>query len=245
MVYAYLQLGRDREARALIEEMTGVTGYNPDRNTGPFALAASPARFALERGDWNGALELPLKPSKFAYTEAMTRFAHALGAVRLDRLDAARAEIAKLAELRDALLTAKDAYWSEQVGIQHTAASSWLLFAEGQRDAALKALAGAADAEDKTEKAAVTPGPLVPARELYATMLLESGMSREALAAFEAVLQKEPRRLRATLGAARAAKALADIAKARQYYEQAVALTDGADPVRPEIVEAREFLARR
>jgi Tfp pilus assembly protein PilF len=245
MVYAYLQLGRDREARALIDEMTGVTGYNPDRNTGPFALAASPARFALERGDWNGALELSLKPSKFGYTEAMTRFAHALGAVRLGRLDAARAEIAKLAELRDALLTAKDVYWSEQVGIQHTAASSWLLFAEGQRDAALKTLAGAADAEDKTEKAAVTPGPLVPARELYATMLLESGMSREALAAFEAVLQKEPRRLRATLGAARAAKALADIAKARQYYEQAVALTDGADPVRPEIVEAREFLVKR
>src|SRR5262249_43158599 len=146
---------------------------------------------------------------------------------------------------RDALRAAKDVYWSEQVSIQHAAASAWLLLAEGQRDAALKSLADAADAEDKTEKATVTPGPLIPPREPYATMLLASGMARQALAAFEAVLQKEPRRLGATLGAARAAVALGDPVKARQHYEQAVALTDGADPVRPEIAEARAYLTKR
>jgi len=245
MVYAYLQMGRDRDARALIDEMSGVTGYNAERNTGPFALAASPARYVLERSDWSGALQLSPAPSKFGYTEAMTRFARALGAIRLAQLDAAKVEIARLAELRDALAAAKDAYWSEQVGIQHKAASAWLAFADGQRAAALQTLAAAADAEDKTEKATVTPGPLIPAREQYATMLLDNGMPREALAAFEAVLQKEPRRLAATLGAARAALAMGDAAKARQHFGQAVEHTEGADPVRREIVEARAFLAKR
>src|SRR5262245_4869471 len=244
-VYAYLQMGRDNDARALIGEMSGITGYNAERNTGPFALAASPARYALERGDWSGALQLSPVASKFGYTEAMTRFTRALGAVRLGQLDAARVEIARLAELRDALAAAKDGYWSEQVGIQHAAASAWLAFAEGQRAAALQTLAAAADAEDKSEKATVTPGPLVPAREQYAAMLLDNGMAREALAAFEAVLQKEPRRLAATLGAARAALAMGDAAKARQHYQQAVELTEGADPVRREIAEARSFLAKR
>jgi len=245
MVYAYLQMGRDGDARALIDEMSGVTGYNAERNTGPFALAASPARYALERGDWNGALQLSPSPSKFGYTEAMTRFARALGAIRLGQRDAAKVEIARLGELRDALAAAKDGYWSEQVGIQHAAASAWLAFAEGQRAAALQTLAAAADAEDKSEKATVTPGPLVPAREQYAAMLLDNGMAREALAAFETALQKEPRRLAATLGAARAALAMGNAAKARQHYEQAVALTEGADPVRREIAEARSFLAKR
>jgi tetratricopeptide (TPR) repeat protein len=245
MVYAYLQLGRDREARTVIDEMAGIAGYNTERNTGPFALAASPARYVLERGDWSGASQLPVTTSKFAYTEAMTRFARALGAARLGRPDAAKIEISRLAELRDALRTARDAYWAEQVDIQHAAASAWLQFAEGNRDGALTMLANAADAEDKTEKATVTPGPLIPARELYGTMLLASGRAPEALATFKAVLEKEPHRLGAMLGAARAAVAAGDGASARQYYQAALAQTDTADGERPEIAEARAYIAKR
>jgi hypothetical protein len=245
MVYAYLQLGRDREARALIDEMTGVTGYNAERNTGPFALAASSARYVLERGDWSGASQLPVTASKFAYTEAMTRFARALGAARLNRIDPAKSEISRLVELRDALRAARDAYWAEQVDIQHAAASAWLLFAEGNRNGALVVLASAADAEDKTEKATVTPGPLIPARELYGTMLLTSGKAQEALATFKAVLEKEPRRLGAMLGAARAAAAAGNAATARQYYEAALAQADVANGERPELAEARAYVAKR
>jgi tetratricopeptide (TPR) repeat protein len=245
MVYAYLQLGRDREARALIDEMTGVTGYNAERNTGPFALAASSARYVLERGDWSGASQLPVTASKFAYTEAMTRFARALGAARLGQLDAAKSEINRLAELRDALRAARDSYWAEQVDVQHAAASAWLLFAEGNRNGALAMLASAADAEDKTEKATVTPGPLIPARELYGTMLLTSGKAQEALATFKAVLEKEPRRLGAMLGAARAAAAAGNAATARQYYEAALAQADVANGERPELAEARAYVAKR
>jgi tetratricopeptide (TPR) repeat protein len=175
----------------------------------------------------------------------MTRFARALGAVRLGRLDAAKSEISRLAELRDSLRAARDSYWAEQVDIQHVAASAWFLYAEGNRDGALAMLANAADAEDKTEKATVTPGPLIPARELYGTMLLASGRAREALATFKAVLEKEPRRFGAMLGAARAAVAAGDAASARQYYEATIALTESADEVRPEIAEARAFVAKR
>ena len=105
-------------------------------------------------------------------------------------------------------------------------------------------MSAAADAEDKTEKAPVTPGPLAPARELYGAMLLERGMAKEALAAYEATLKKEPHRLGATLGAAKAEEKAGDLAKARQHYAAAVALAENADPVRPEIAAARAFVAQ-
>src|SRR5207237_9901591 len=107
-----------------------------------------------------------------------------------------------------------------------------------------KAMSAAADAEDKTEKHPVTPGVPEPARELYGAMLLERGMAKEALAAFEATLKKEPHRLGATLGAAKAAEKAGDAAKARQYYAAAVTLAENADPVRPEIAQARAFVAK-
>jgi Tfp pilus assembly protein PilF len=106
-------------------------------------------------------------------------------------------------------------------------------------------LASAADAEDKTEKATVTPGPLIPARELYGTMLVTSGKAQEALATFKAVLEKEPRRLGAMLGAARAAAAAGNAATARQYYEAALAQADVANGERPELAEARAYVAKR
>jgi hypothetical protein len=204
MVYAYLQMGEEQNAREIIAEMNTITGFNPERNTGPFALAASPARYMVERGDWKGAAELKVRPSKFAYTEAITCFTRALGAARSGNPQAAKADIAKLAELRDRLRQAKDAYWAEQVDIQWQAATAWVLHAEGSRTEALKIMSAAADAEDRTEKSTVTPGPIMPARELLGYMLLEHGAAADALSAFEATLKKEPNRLGATSGASKA-----------------------------------------
>jgi tetratricopeptide (TPR) repeat protein len=130
------------------------------------------------------------------------------------------------------------------VNIQLQIATAWVLYAEGKFDEALKALSAAADAEDRTEKHPVTPGVPTPARELYGTMLLERGMAKEALAAFEATMKKEPNRLGATLGAGAAAEKSGDAAKAKQYYAAAVALTENADPVRPQIAQARAYLAK-
>jgi hypothetical protein len=228
MVYAYLQLGQYDKARAIIEEMNTVTGFNAERNTGPFALAASPARYAVERGDWKAAARLDLRPSKFAYVVAMTHFARALGAARSGDPESAEAEITRLSELRDKLRQANDAYWANQVDIQWQAATAWMLEAQGRRTEALEVMSAAADAEDKTEKGTVTPGPLAPARELLGAMLLEHGATSEALAAFETTLKKEPNRLGATAGAAKAAEKAGDAAKAREYQARVRELTQAS-----------------
>ena len=138
-VYANLQLGRDAKAKALIDEMTGVTGLTETYLLGPYALAASPARYALERGDWKAAAELQVRPSPLAQVQAITHFARALGAARIGKPEAAKADIVRLGELRDKLRQAKDAYWSEQVDIEAQVASAVVLDAEGKHEEALKA----------------------------------------------------------------------------------------------------------
>ena len=243
-VYAFLQLGQDADAKAVMDQMTTVTGFTETFLVGPYALAVSPARYALERGDWKAAAELNVRPSPLPHVQAVTYFARAIGAARSGRPDAAQSEIAKLGELRETL-RGKDAYWTEQIDIQQKVASAWELYAEGKYDDALKAMSAAADAEDKTEKHPVTPGAPIPARELYGTMLLERGMAPDALAAFEAVLKKEPNRLGAYAGAARAAAKAGDTAKARQHAEKVVAIAANADQARTDVSDAREFLKSR
>jgi hypothetical protein len=244
-VYALLQLAQDKEARAVVDEMIALKGVNPKLRTGPFAVAASRARYVTERGDWKGAADLQLQPSGFAYVDAITHFARALGAARSGNPDAARIDIAKLGELREQLRQAKDEYWAEQVDIQWQAATAWLLNAEGKEADAQNAMSAAADAEDKTEKSVVTPGALVPARELYGVMLLDHGKPAEALAAFEATLQKEPNRLGATVGAAKAAEKAGDGVKAREYYKKVVTIAGDADKSRTEVADARAALEKR
>jgi len=245
LVYAYLQTGQDAKAQAVIEEMRGVSGFAETFVAGPYALAVSPARSALERGDWNSAAQLVVRPSPLPHVQAMTHFARALGAARSGKPEAAEPELTKLAELREKLRQAKDNYWAEQIDIQQQVATAWVLSAQGKHEEALKAMSAAADAEDKTEKHPVTPGVPTPARELYGAMLLDHGQAREALAAFEATLRKEPHRLGATIGAARAATKAGDADKANQHYTAAVALAQNAEPGRPEIVEARASVTKK
>ena len=245
MVYAHLQLAQDKKARAVVDEIIAVE-HKRDFFVGNYAAAASPARYAVERGDWKAAAELQLKPTKYFYADAMTHFARALGAARSGNPAAAKADIAKLAELSGKLRDAKDAYWPQIVDIQAQVATAWVLYAEGKHDEALKAMSAAADAEDKTEKHPVTPGPLAPARELYGAMLLDRGMGNEALVAYEAVLKKEPNRLAATVGAANAAAKAGDAGKAKQHTAKVMALTKEADTERPEVsaLKARKSVSR-
>jgi len=242
LVYAYLQLGEDSKANAVLAAMTTVTGFTETFLVGPYALAVSPARYAIERGDWKAAAELNVRPNPLPHIRAITHFARALGAARSGNLQAAKTDIATLAELRDKLREAKDAYWSEQVDIQGQVAAAWVLYAEGRYDDAIKAMSAAADAEDKTEKHPVTPGVPKPARELYGVMLLERNLPDQALTAFEATLKKEPNRLGAYIGAAAAARTSGDTAKARLYCEQIVAIAGNADKTRTEVADARAYL---
>jgi hypothetical protein len=243
MVYAYLQLAQDGKARAVLDDMASAT-INPDAFGSAFAAAASPARFMVERGDWTGAAALEVRPVKFPHVMAMSYFARALGAARSGHAEAATAEIAKLTELRDKLAEAKDAYWSQIVDIERQVAVAWQLYAQGKREEALSAMGAAADAEDRTDKHPVTPGPLAPARELYGAMLLDAGMAKEALAAFAATMTKEPNRFNGIAGAAKAAQALGDTATAKADYQKLVALASAADADRPALAEAKAFLAQ-
>jgi tetratricopeptide (TPR) repeat protein len=136
----------------------------------------------------------------------------------------------------------KDAYWSEQVDIQRRVAEAWIAFAEGQREQGIEMLRAAADAEDKTDKAAITPGPLAPARELLGEMLLEAQDAKAALTAFEATMAKEPGRFRGAYGAARAAEAAGDRAAARGHYKRLLEIAGAADTSRPELERARAFV---
>jgi tetratricopeptide (TPR) repeat protein len=243
-VYAYLQLGQDAKAKALIDEMAGITGVTETYMPGPYALAISPVRYVVERGDWKAAAALQVRPNPLPQVQAITYTARALGAARSGNPEAAKADVAKLVEFRDKLRDAKDAYWSEQVDIERQVATAWVLYAEGKQDEALAAMSAAADAEDKTEKHPVTPGVPKPARELYGAMLLERGMAKEALAAFEATLKKEPNRLGAYAGAAVAAEKSGDLAKAREYYGKVVAIAENADKARTEVADAQAFLQK-
>jgi hypothetical protein len=243
MVYAHLQLAQDKQARAVIDDMLKETEFKATVAAADYALAASPARYAIERGDWNAAAQLPVRPSGLNFAMSISHYARALGAARSAKPEAAKADIQKLAELRDKLRDAKDSYWAEIVDIQRQVAAAWVLHAEGKFDEALKAMSAAADAEDKTEKHVITPGPMAPARELYGSMLLDRGMAKEALAAFEATKAKEPNRFQSYAGAAMAAEKLGDKAAARQNYQDLVKLTANADTERPEVAAAKKYLA--
>ncbi len=237
--YAYLQMGSDRAADGA-RTRAAVVQSMPGANT--FAAAAIPARFALERGDWDAAAALTVQPAPATpHTEAITHFARALGAARGGRPEAATPDITRLAELRDRLQAMNDAYWAEQVDIQRRVALAWQAFAAGRTMDGLAQMQAAADAEDATDKAAVTPGPLAPARELYGEMLLAAGRAREAIPTFEATMKKEPGRFRGAYGAARAAEVAGDRAKARLYYSQLLDTAREADTQRPELQAARKF----
>jgi len=247
--YAYLQTGQDRAAlgvRDSLPEIFGRFKTTPQvASAAPplaayFAVAAIPARYALERGDWKAAVALVPEQTAFPYTEAMTYFARALGAAQLGDAATIRASIDALEKCRDRLTQANERYWAEQVEIQRRGASAWLALVEGRKQDALNEMRVAAEREDATEKSAVTPGPLAPARELLGEMLLQLNQPAQALKEFEAVQKKEPNRFRAVAGAAKAAAASGDRASATKYYEQLVKIcVKGDTPGRAELQEAR------
>jgi tetratricopeptide (TPR) repeat protein len=244
-VYAYLQLARDVDAKRAIEEALKVPDFNPAIRTAPYAIAAMSARYATERGAWREAMQLPVQPTKHPYTDAITYFARALGAARTGETATAETEAVELARLHKALQDAKDNYWATEVEIQRLAIAGWIALAQGKADDALKFMRAAADMEDKNEKSIVTPGRIVPARELLGEMLLELKESAQALKEFEASQVREPNRFRGYYGAARAAEAAGDRGKAAHYYARLIELGKQADGSRPELARAREYVAQR
>src|SRR5687768_10194834 len=236
--YAYLQMAQDQKAKAVLDRL-GETVAKLDPNVmggaaapvaGLYARNAIGARYALERGMWVEAAALPAQSSSFPQVDAITHYARALGAPRAGKPADAK---------RDAL--AKDPYWTEQVDIQRQNATAWIAFAEGRKDEAISLMRKAADAEDATDKSAISPGPIAPARELLGEMLLEAGNAKDALVAFEATMKKEPNRFRGAYGAARAAEAMGNKTAAAKFYRQVLEIAKDSDNQRPELKKARSF----
>jgi predicted Zn-dependent protease len=242
MVYAHLQLARDEDARRVMDEGATVTGFTTLRFAGPYAQAAMPARYVIERGDWKQAMTLEPRPSQFPFTVALTHFARALGAARSGDTAAAEQDVQELARLRDALKTAKNEYWATEVEVSRLGAAAWTALAQGKRDEALSLMHSAADMEDKNEKHIVTPGRIVPARELLGEMLLELKRPTDALKEFEASHVREPERFHGYYGAAQAAAQSGDKAKAKRYFARLMEVA-GQGTARPELAQARAFLA--
>jgi hypothetical protein len=201
-MYAYLQMGKETEAKAILDGLpalaarfdpNAITGAAPG-SAGVFALAAIPARWVLERSAWAEAAALEPKATAFPYAEAMTYFARAVGASHIGDLAKAKSSVDSLASIRQRLGAQGEAYWAEQVAIQQLTAQAWLELAEHRPDDALAHMREAAAREDATEKSAVTPGPLAPAREMLGDMLAELNQPAEAKAEYRAALLKEPNR---------------------------------------------------
>jgi tetratricopeptide (TPR) repeat protein len=249
IVYAALQLARDKDAAAVLEETRAISKVDTEHFAAAFAFAAIPTRFALERRRWDDATKLTLHPQslswqKFPQAEAIVVFGRGLGAARGGNVAQAKTEVARLAGLRDAMTAAKNMYWANQAEIQRLAVAGWIARAENKNDEALALLRQAADKEDATEKHPVTPGAIQPAREMLAEVLLDLGQAQKALAEFEASQKVDPNRFHGLAGAARAADAAGDKAKAKSYYEKLIALAKNADSERPELTKAKAFVGK-
>ena len=247
-VYAYLQTAQDDAARRLVESLPEIVSrFNPGivisgaapPSAGYFALAAIPARYALERQDWKAAAMLEVRETSFPYAEAMTHFARGLAAAHLGDVAGARSSREALTNIHERLVKSKEGYWAEQVEIQRRTVLAWTALAEGRRDAALLEMKSAAELEDDTEKSAVSPGPLATSRELLGEMLLQMNQPAEALEQFEAAFKRESKRFRALYGAARAAQLKPDPEASRKYFDELIIVCAHADnPGRKELAEA-------
>ncbi len=252
LAYAYLQGGQDKQARGVLDELYRIRKVEPETFKVAYALAAIPARYALERRQWGEAARLSLPEGvlgafplrNFGWAEAHIHYARAVGAARTGDAAAARQEVERLAAIRQALVEVKGGYdWAKQVEIERQVASGWLAYAEGKHEEALRLMRAAAELDDATDKHPVTPGAILPAREQLGELLLELKQPAAALREFETSLRTAPNRFNGLYGAARAARLAADRKRAETYYAKLIALCRRADGVRPEIEEAKAFLA--
>jgi tetratricopeptide (TPR) repeat protein len=244
LVYAYLQSGRGVAAERVAREIAGAP-LDPKTRTLPldYSRAASPARVVLEQRRWQDAVQLPVADSRFPATMALTRYARALGFVHLSDVAAAKTELQGLSAIRDALLAANQDYWAKQVEVQRQTVQAWIAWLRGERDAALAGMRSAAQLEESTYKHPVTPGQLLPARELLADMLLDLDQPAAALWEYEAVLQANPNRFNTLYGAAIAAEHAGMADQARTFYTRLTELCQASDSDRRELDSVRVWLA--
>ena len=244
--YAYLQKGQIALARAIRDSVTAIRRVSHQTGSFYYALSSVPARYALERHAWSEAAALSVPAGwnwgRYPWTEATIHYARGVGAARSGRPEVARAAIARLAAIRDTIVNPAVLNWSSQVEAQRRTVTAWLDLADGRTTEALAGMRAAADLEDSTEKRPVTPGAVLPARELLGDMLLETHHPADALTAYEAALRDAPGRFNSLAGAIRAAAACGKPDVARSHAKALVALAKDGDGDRPGLAEARRAL---
>jgi len=249
LMYAYLQVGKDASARKVLDEMSAVDRLDENQFAAAYAFAAAPARWTLERRDWKAAAALEVRPAwfpwdRFRNAQALVYYAKAIGAARAGDPASARRAAAELDVIRKALPATRDYDWSGSIASQSEAAEALIAWSDGRKSEGLRQLRLAADHEDAVDKHPVTPGALLPVREMLADLLLENGAAADALKEYEAVLKTAPRRFHATAGAAQAADRAGDPAKARAYAMQLQQIAPSPEASRPELSWARIYLAK-
>jgi tetratricopeptide (TPR) repeat protein len=245
MAYSYLQQAEDAKAKEIADFAATVRKTNPELEfSGAYALAAIPARYALERNAWSEAavLRVPALPhwSSFPFMEALIEYSHALGRAHTGDLEGARKAMDRMRQLRDSTKDSKFDYFKRQLDLQVQAASAWTAYGEGKKEDALGLLRRTADAEDILGKHPVSPGALVPAREQLGDLLLKLGRPKEAQQEFEAALKIYPGRFRGLYGAAQASEQIGEKEKAHRYYAKLIEQTTKADGSRSELAQLRE-----
>jgi hypothetical protein len=250
MVFGHLQIAQDNAAQTLANELAAIRKVNVENFVAAYAFASIPSRIALEHNDWRKAAALELSPSnlawvKFPQAEAVLIFARGLGAARSGDIPAAHRDVQRLQELKDNMTAAKIAYWAGQTDFQIKTVNAWIAFQEKRHEEALQLMYAAAQSEEASDKHPVTPGNIVPSRELLAEMLMALGLPAKALAEYERSLKRDANRFRSIYGAGRAAEAADNLAAARVYFTRLQDLTAKRDSDRPEIAYAQSFLARQ
>ena len=245
-VYAHLQLAQDIKAKALIEKSlaTSARGDRPSGFGNFMAKAAMETRFLLDRGDWADAAAMPMNVTAAPMADSLYRFTRGLGMARTGNVSGAKTEIEAMKALRTALQRADQSYWADRTEEQMLAISAWVAVKEGEGDKAVRFMRAAANGEDGSLKNVIMENRLYPLREMLAELLLELGQPAAALREYETALRQTPNRYRAFWGAARASDAVGNRAQASEYFGKLVNLVKNADTERPEVQEAKAFLAR-
>ena len=247
LTYAYLQKGDNKRAKQQVDYLKSINEVQPFNFKVAYAFASIPSRYVLENRLWNEAANLQshkanIPWTNFPWQKAIIHFTRLMGNVNIDKLDSAKSELRHLEEIHEGFVKQKDPYNINQLQIQLNAGKAWILFKEGQNEEAIRLMTMAADKEDATDKLPVTPGEIIPARELLGDMLLQMGKTGQALQAYEADLKKQLNRFNGLYGAARAAELSNNPDKAILYYQQLVTIAGPGSQDRPELEKARQYL---
>jgi hypothetical protein len=206
LVYAYVQTGREKEARQVIADMKAMPKLDMTNFAIAYASAAMPVRVAVEGEHWKEAIALAPPQGVPDSVAAIPVWAKGLGLARTGRADDADAQAARLRAMEARLRTSGDMYWADQTGILATEVAAWATQARGNDAGATALMRDAAEKEDALEKRPVTPGPIVPAREQLGELLLAQNKPGPALAAFQDALAQAPGRAGSLHGADAASK---------------------------------------